>query len=38
MSDATIAGIAEAQDLVVMTDNTKHFQVFGIAVASPDEI
>lgn len=38
MSDATIAGIAKAHDLVVMTANAKHFQVFGVAVASPDEI
>jgi predicted nucleic acid-binding protein len=37
MADATIAGLAKAHDLVVMTRNTKHFQVFGIEVSSPDE-
>jgi predicted nucleic acid-binding protein len=37
MADATIAGIAKAHDLVVMTRNTKHFQVFGVEVGSPDE-
>jgi predicted nucleic acid-binding protein len=38
MADATIAGIAKAHDLVIMTRNTKHFQVFGVEVGSPDEI
>jgi len=37
MADATIAGIAKAQDLVVVTRNTKHFLPFGIGVATPDE-
>jgi predicted nucleic acid-binding protein len=37
MADATIAGIAKAQDLVVITHNTKHFLPFGIGVATPDE-
>ncbi len=37
MADATIAGIAKAHDLVVMTRNTKHFQVFGVGVGSPDD-
>ncbi len=37
MADATIAGIAKAHDLVVMTRNTKHFQVFGVEVGSPDD-
>jgi len=37
MADATIAGIAKARDLVVITDNTKHFLPFGIGVATPDE-
>lgn len=37
MADATIAGIAKAHDLVVITQNTKHFQAFGIEVGSPDE-
>jgi predicted nucleic acid-binding protein len=38
MADATIAGIAKANDLVIMTGNTRHFQVFGVAVVSPEEI
>jgi len=37
MADATIAGIAKAHDLVIMTGNTRHFQVFGVAVVSPEE-
>ncbi len=37
MADATIAGIAKARDLVVMTRNARHFQVFGVAVVSPEE-
>jgi len=37
MADATIAGIAKAKDLVVITNNTKHFLPFGIGVATPDE-
>ncbi len=37
MADATIAGIAKAHDLIIMTGNTKHFQVFGVAVVSPEE-
>jgi predicted nucleic acid-binding protein len=37
MADAAIAGIAKAQDLVVVTHNTKHFAPFGIAVATPGE-
>lgn len=37
MADATIAGIAKAHDLVIMTRNAKHFQAFGIEVMSPDE-
>jgi len=37
MADATIAGIARAHDLVVMTRNTRHFQVFGVEVRSPEE-
>jgi predicted nucleic acid-binding protein len=37
MADATIAGIAKAQDLVIVTHNTKHFLPFGIGVATPDE-
>jgi len=37
MADATIAGIAKAHDLVIMTCNTKHFQALGVAMQSPDE-
>jgi len=37
MADATIAGIAKALDLVIVTHNTKHFAPFGIDVATPDE-
>jgi predicted nucleic acid-binding protein len=35
MADATIAGIAKAHDLVVMTRNTKHFQAFGCSHSPP---
>lgn len=37
MADATIAGIARAHDVVIVTRNTKHFRVFGVDVLSPDE-
>lgn len=37
MADAAIAGIANANDLVVITCNKKHFLPFGIRVSSPDE-
>ena len=37
MADAVIAGIAAAHDLTVITRNVKHFQPFGIHVASPDD-
>ncbi len=37
MADAAIAGIAKAQDLVIITRNAKHFAPFGIGVATPDE-
>jgi predicted nucleic acid-binding protein len=37
MADAMIAGIAKAHDLVVMTRNAKHFEVFGVEVGSPDQ-
>lgn len=37
MADATIAGTAKAHDVVIVTRNTKHFQVFGIEVLSPEE-
>jgi toxin FitB len=31
------AGIARSYDLVIITRNTKHFQPFGVRIASPDE-
>ncbi len=37
MADATIAGIAKAQDLVVITHNTKHFAPFEVGVVTPDD-
>jgi len=37
MADATIAGIAKAHDVTIVTRNSKHFQVFGVDVMSPDE-
>lgn len=37
MADASIAGIAKAQGLVIVTHNTKHFLPFGIGVATPGE-
>ncbi len=38
MADATIAGIAKAHDLVIMTRNTKHFRAFGVETVSPSAI
>ena len=38
MADATIAGIAQAHDLVVVTRNIRHFLPFGVGVSSPDEV
>ncbi len=38
MADATIAGTAKAHDLVIVNRNRKHFQVFGVEVASPDDV
>lgn len=38
MADAAIAGIAKAHNLIVITENTKHFLPFGVAVCSPDEV
>ena len=38
MADATIAGIAQAHDLVIVTRNTKHFLAFGVAVVSPGNV
>ena len=37
MADATIAGIAKARDVTIVTRNSRHFQVFGGDVMSPDE-
>ncbi len=37
MADATVAGIAKANDLVVVTRNTKHFLPFGVSLTSPDD-
>jgi predicted nucleic acid-binding protein len=37
MADATIAGIAKAHEVTIVTRNSKHFQVFGVDVVSPDE-
>ncbi len=37
MADAMIAGIAKARDLVIVTQNTKHFLPFGVGVTTPDE-
>ena len=37
MADALIAGIAKAQNLVVVTHNTKHFTPFGIGMTTPND-
>ena len=37
MADAAIAGIAKANDLMIVTANTKDFLPFGVAVVSPDD-
>jgi predicted nucleic acid-binding protein len=37
MADATVAGIAKASNLVVVTRNTKHFLPFGVSLTSPDD-
>jgi toxin FitB len=37
-SDAMIAGTAEANNLIVVTANTRHFAPFGIAMTSPVEV
>ncbi|WP_170114615.1 PIN domain-containing protein [Rhodopila globiformis] len=37
MADATIAGIAKAHAITIVTRNSRHFQVFGVEVVSPDE-
>lgn len=36
MADAAIAGIAKANDLIVLTRNTRHFRVFDVEAISPD--
>lgn len=36
LADATIAGIAKAHDLVIVTRNTKHFLPFDVGVLAPD--
>ena len=38
MADATIAGCAKAHDFVIVTRNKRHFQAFGVAVESPDDV
>ena len=38
MADASIAGIAKAHDLAIVTANTKHFVPFGVEVLSPDDL
>ena len=38
MADATIAGIAQAHDLTIVTRNTRHFHPFGVAVISPSDV
>lgn len=37
-ADAMIAGTAKAHGLTVITYNLKHFEPFGIAVLSPDQV
>jgi predicted nucleic acid-binding protein len=37
MADATIAGIAKARNVTIVTRSSRHFQVFGVDVMSPDE-
>jgi toxin FitB len=37
-ADAMIAGTAKAHGLTVITNNLKHFEPFGIAVLSPDQV
>jgi predicted nucleic acid-binding protein len=38
MADAIIAGIAHVRELIVVTQNTRHFLPFGVSVVSPDEV
>jgi predicted nucleic acid-binding protein len=37
MADAAIAGIATANDLVIVTRNAKHFLPFGVGVIAPED-
>jgi hypothetical protein len=37
MAGAAIAGIAKANDFVIVARNTKHLQVFCVTVVSPEE-
>ena len=38
MADASIAGIAKAHDLAIVTSNTKHFLPFGVEVLAPGDV
>ncbi len=38
MADATIAGIAKAHGLTIVTRNMKHFVSFGVSVVVPDDL
>lgn len=38
MADAMIAATARRNDLVVITRNLRHFDIFDVAIASPDEL
>jgi len=38
MADATIAGIAKAHDLTIVTRNLKHFVPFGVSVVVQDDL
>ncbi len=38
MADATIAGIAKAHGLVIVTRNTKHFCPFGVSFQTPEAL
>ena len=38
MADAAIAGIAKANDLIIVTANTKDFMPFGVGSISPDNV
>lgn len=38
MADAMIAGLARANELVVVTENKRHFLAFGTPVVAPQEL